>query len=384
MNLYLLEYALTSLLIKKRKSLFLFILLSVVTALFAATFMLLDTLQYRQAKALDAMPDIVVQKELGGRVVPIEERRLFSFLDIQGVKNATPRIWGHYYFANANLYLTIIGIDSVEYSSMQLLERHALDIDQNSMILSDTLSKLFEKHYYKDSFSFITPSGKKIELVQKVLLHEDPLFSTDLIIMSAKNAREILGLPEEYVSDIALFVANSSEVATIVKKIQKRFHDLRVTTKEQLQNESFTLFSVEGGFFFALFFIALLVFAMIVYDNFSNLSFMQAQEIAILKTIGWSVADIMRMRLYEALFLALFAFVSGLILALCYLFIFDAPLLKNLFGMYELVKGELHLTFHSSWMLFGTIFLAIIPLYVASILIPTWRVATLEVDEVLR
>jgi ABC-type lipoprotein release transport system permease subunit len=72
-------------------------------------------------------------------------------------------------------------------------------------------------------------------------------------------------------------------------------------------------------------------------------------------------------------------------LAFVYVFILKAPLLGEIFmheNLLDIHTFELHAHIELSYTLL--IFLLSVPVYIAATLIPSWRVATLDADEVMR
>jgi len=62
----------------------------------------------------DELPDIVVQKVIGGRQQYINIENIDKIVNIPGIKNIVPRIWGYYFFEYSNINFSVIGIDPLE------------------------------------------------------------------------------------------------------------------------------------------------------------------------------------------------------------------------------------------------------------------------------
>ena len=122
-----------------------------------------------------------------------------------------------------------------------------------------------------------------------------------------------------------------------------------------------------------------------MYDKSNGLSSEEKREIGILKAIGWRVEDILHAKFYEAFIISFFSFMIGIGLAFIYVFILKAPILGNIFSNESLLNiSNFHLLVHMKFTYILLIFLLTVPIYIAATLVPSWRVATLDADEVMR
>ena len=74
----------------------------------------------------------------------------------------------------------------------------------------------------------------------------------------------------------------------------------------------------------------------------------------------------------------------GVISALFFVYTLQAPLLKDIFIGYSRLKPAFDLSFAVDFQTLFLLFLLTVPLYIASIIIPSWRVASMNADEVMR
>ena len=144
------------------------------------------------------------------------------------------------------------------------------------------------------------------------------------------------------------------------------------------------IFDYKSGVFLALFVVSLFTFFIIIYDKASGLSSEEKREIGILKAIGWRVDDVLKEKFYEAFIISFFAYLLGLFLAFAFVYIFKAPLLQNIFTGYSELKTSFELPFVFDTQTLALVFFLSVPVYVAATIIPSWRSAVLEADEVIR
>jgi ABC-type lipoprotein release transport system permease subunit len=388
-NLYFLEYAINSLLRDRAKNIaivtiFTFLIFVVSSMLFIAS-----SIKHELSTTVDALPDITIQKLHAGRVVEIDEERVDEIVQIAGVSDALTRVWGYYYFENVGANFTIVGIDSFENQYKESLSKIASKYDSdelaNTMIVGRGVKEVLSKSYYREYFNFILPSGK-LKKMQIVGTFESDLEleSNDMIVLSKQSAREIFGLEESKATDIIVKVANPTEIPTITAKIKEIIPNSRIITQEDLHISYANIFNYQSGIFLSLFIVALLSFFMIIYDKASGLSSAQRHEIGVLKALGWRIDDILKERFYEAAIVSMLSYILGVMFALGFVYAANAPIFANLFMGYSNLKSSFELPFILDFATLTLIFLVTIPIYIGATIIPSWQVATMESDEVMR
>jgi len=386
-NVYLIEYALGSIIRQGHKSLFITIVFTFLTALLTSIFFITNSIKYELNTTVDALPQIIVQQTKASRVTEVDISITDKLLDIPGITSVNARVWGYYYFANAGVNFTLIGIDEFEEQYSDTLEGIVKkgELNSSGMYIGSGVRQIMNSSYYKDYFNFIKPDGKikKVEILGQ-FESDIELESNDMIVMSKDTLREIFGIEESKATDIVVKVANLEEVGTVALKIEQMFPNARVITNDDMKLSYENIFNYKSGIFLALFVIAIFTFFIIIYDKMSGLSSEQKREVGILKAIGWRVEDVLKEKFYESLILSLFAYILGVILALAYVYIFNAPLLRDIFIGYSDLKPTFEISFILDFQTLFLVFFLSVPIYVAATIIPSWKVATLEADDVIR
>ncbi|OHD99273.1 MAG: ABC transporter permease [Sulfurimonas sp. RIFCSPHIGHO2_12_FULL_36_9] len=386
-NIYLVEYAINSLLRQKYKTLFITLVLTALIFLLSSIFFITNSIKYELQSTVDSLPEITVQKINGGRHYDIEVSVADDILAITGVKSAVARVWGYYYFENAGVNFSVVGIDEYEEQYKNSLTNVAktLDFSASSMILGAGVKKIINENYYKEYFNFIKPDGtlKRVD-IGGVFDTDTELESNDVIVMSKESVREIFDMSENKATDIVVKVANEDEIATVALKIKLLYPDSRVITKDDLKISYQNIFDYKSGIFLALFVVSLFTFFIIIYDKLSGLSSEEKREIGVLKAIGWRVDDVLKEKFYEGFIVSFFSYMSGVILALFFVYMLRAPLLQNIFTGYSQLKTSFTLPFVFDMQTLALIFFLSVPIYIAATIIPSWRSAALEADEVIR
>lgn len=387
-NLYLIEYALGAILRQKSKNLFILFIFIFLTFLLSSVFFISNSIKYELNSTIDSLPQIIVQNVKGGKAYDINVNTLDNILAITGVQNANARVWGYYYFTQAKVNFTIVGIDNYETQYKHSFTKLAENFDKKKysyMLVGLGVKKILSKHYYKKYFNFIKPDGtiKKV-FFGGVFKADTQLESNDVIVVSKEDAREIFGLDENMATDIVISVANPKEIETVKEKIQQLYPNVRIITNKDLKSSYKNIFNYKSGIFLALFVTCLFTFFMIVYDKASGLTSEEKKEIGVLKSLGWTIDDVLKSKFYEAFIISFIAYLIGITFAFSFVYILQAPLLREIFEGYSKLKPPFELPFIFDFQTLFLVFFLSVPVYIAATIIPSWRIATLEADEVIR
>jgi len=390
-NHFMIGFAISSILRRGVKSFFTLFIFTSLIFLLSSILFISNSIKAELGFTLKSLPEITIQKLQAGRHTNIGINRIDKLLEFHGVVSAIPRTWGYYYFEKAGVNFSVVGIDSFDKQYKNSFESFVEDVDfdelskNSSMIVGVGVKKALNDNYYKDYFNFVKPDGE----LQKVTIastfkSSTSLESNDIILMPRDMVLDIFGMNENEATDIVLSVANPEEIPTIIEKIRNLYPDTRVITQNDLRVSYQNIFDYKSGMFLALFIISAFTFFMIVYDKASGLSSEEKKEIGILKAIGWKIDDILKEKFYEAFIISFLAFLSAIILALFFVYTLEAPLIKDIFIGYSRLKPTFDLPFVFDFQTVFLLFFLTIPLYLAAIIIPSWRVASMDADEVMR
>jgi len=393
MNLKLLNYAIGSILRRKGKNLILFIgllfsLTFLISSLFVATSIKSTLLSH-----IDSLPEITVQKIHGGRLEPIDLSYLDIFSELQGVALAKERVWGYYFFNHRRLEsgvnFTITGVDlyidgckdsfkNISYSYFDTLK-------DGKMVLGERAYEVIKLGYFEEFFDFLTPSGvQKRVAIGSVAKELDTLEGNGMLLVKNELAREILGIGENFATDIVLKVKNSDEIETIKKKITQNYSNLRVITKSDIRSSYNALFDFKSGFFLALFLSSAFALFLLIFEKSSGLGDMERREVGTLRAIGWRISDIIKVKFAEHTILILSSLIGAFFLSYVFVFILEAPILREIF----ISSNELTPSFPlvPNIETINIIGIAVISalIYLALVLIPIWRGAIIDPSESLK
>ncbi len=390
-NLFLFDFSILSIFRRGSKNIFIFFVFTFLIFLLSSILFISNSIKSELDTTLNALPDITVQRLQAGRAINMPLSRVDKLLAIDGVEAVIPRVWGYYYFANAGVNFSVVGIDQFEDQYRNLYAKLCDKFNfsklksDSGMLVGSGVDKILKNSFYQGYFNFVKPDGDLTKVkIDGVFKGDTKLESNDVIVMPSKRVREIFGMKNNEAVDFVIKIANPKEIPNIARKITELYPDTRVITKEDLKISYQNLFDYKGGLFLALFVISTFTFFMIIYDKASGVSSDEKREIGILKAVGWTIDDILKEKFYEAFVISFISFVTALYLSMFYVYFLNAPLLKNIFIGYSNLKPAFDLPFSFDFQTFAIIFFLTVPIYIAATIIPSWRVASMDADEVMR
>ncbi len=367
------------------------VLISVIIIfLLSSVLFISSSLQNTILGTLESQSDFTVSRVQAGKTINTPLEWVDKVLEINGISKVAPRVYGRYFFAPREESFLVVGVDFFDEQSSKELRSLVKGLDlksflsTDSMLVGEGVKTFLTEHYYKEYFSFKTPDGKfKKVKVHQTLPSQSNLIANDMIIMPIELAREIFGLGEDEVTDITFNVPNDAEWDNIIGKLHLLFYDVRVVEKREVRKAYENLYNYKGGLFLILYLVTMVTFMLILYQRYSMVYSTERKEIGILRAVGWSIKDILKLKFYETAVVVLISFVLGVILAYLYVFIWDAPLLSQIF------LGGANLPNHVEFVpvlefgLLGSIFLFYAIPFLAAVLIPAWKIAVTPPKEAM-
>ncbi|MBP7225162.1 MAG: ABC transporter permease [Aliarcobacter sp.] len=369
----------------KSKHLAIFFISILIVFLSSSILFISNTLKKEIFTTLENQSDFVIQKINSGKSQYTPISWIEDFKEISGVKNIQQRVYGQYYFMPEDAYFTIVGIDLFEEGSSKNIKEllKVLNISEflqsDSMIIGNGIKKLFDKYKYIDSYDFKLFNNDLKEIkIFKDLPQKANLVANDLIIMDINLAKEILNIKEDEATDIVLNVPNNLERANVKDQLILKHSNTRILQKENLKKEYENMFNYKGGIFLILFIVVILTFTLILYQRYSMISLGDKKEIGILKAVGWSIKDILKLKIMENFIVAFMAFIIGIILSYIFVFILNAPILKNVFIGSQNLQNDFIFNANIQIDSLITLFLFFMIPFLSAVLIPVWKVAIID------
>ena len=367
----ILEFTLSSLLRRKARHAALITIYTLLIFLLASVMFFTGSIRKEAAFVLATSPEIILQKMIAGRqdLVPLEYAR--EAIKIRGVQRVIPRLWGYYFSPATKSNYTLIVPEDFRY-------------EPGNIVIGNGIARVMEASV-GDRISLLSPEDETLTFkIAEVLSSESELISADLILISEGDFRRLFAMPEGYVTDLALSVRNPRELATIARKLSDQLPGVRPVIRDEILRTYDAVFNWRGGLMITFLGASVFAFLIFAWDRASGLSAEERREIGILKAVGWETSDILLMKFWEGAVVSLTSFLMGTVLAYVHVYFASGalfwPVLKGWSVLYPEFRLLPHLEAYSMFTLF---FLTVVP-YTIITVIPSWRSATIDPDEVMR
>lgn len=367
----ILDFTLSSLLRRKGKNVALFLVYALVVSLLGSVMFFTYALKREASLILEETPDMVVQRMALGRHELIPVRYADEIRKIRGVSSVSGRLWGYYYDPQISANYTVMVNDT-------------LGPEIGTIVIGNGVSRSLQV-FQGDFMMFKAYNGSSLDLrVADVLHQKSELVSSDLIIVSEEDFRNLFGLSKDSCTDLMVAVRNPRELVTIAAKIAKLLPDTRPIIRDEILRTYDSIFDWRSGMMVIILFSGLLAFVIFAWDKASGLSAEEKREIGILKAIGWETSDVLVMKFWEGTVISLSAFLTGVILAYAHVFFASASLFQDALKGWSVLYPDFRLTpFVSPYQIATLFFLTVAPYTVATI-VPSWRAATEDPDSIMR
>lgn len=368
---YFLDFALSSLLRRRWKNFFLLACYALVIFLVSSVVFFSNALRKESATLLDSAPELVVQRMMAGRhdLVPVTYAQ--AVMDIRGVQKAVPRLWGYYFHPASRATYTL------------MVPEADAPADGQARIGSE-VSRTWELGG-SDEIVFRTATGDilSVQVVDR-FRSDSALVTADLILVSEATFRRITGIPGGMATDLAVFIRNPAESATIAEKVARLFPETRSVLREEIQRTYATIFDWRSGYVLVIYSAAILAFLIFSLDKATGLSAEERGEIAVLKAVGWDTSDVLLLKFWEGAAVSLMAFVVGVTAAYLHVFWASAPLFEHALKGWSTLYPELNLPPTVSAYQLAVIFAFTVMPYTLITIVPSWHTAVADPDTVMR
>jgi ABC-type lipoprotein release transport system permease subunit len=383
----LLGYALAALARRRAKAFALGGGLTFAVALVAAVVFLTDALRAESDRARVALPDIVVQRLVGGRPATIALADAALLEGIPSLRGVRPRVWGYLFLPELQGNVTVIGVaagaPSLAVVKGALEAGRDLTPGAHEMVTGANLARFLGLHM-DDELGLPSPTpSPPLKLVGTFGSAVD-LYTADVILCDEADARALLATPPDRATDLALDVTNPAESRVIAKTVLARLPGTRVVERDLLARVYTLAYGRRAGIVLAAAIPALLALLVLAWDRASGLGPEERREIAILKAIGWSNADVLWSKLYESLLIGALATGLGLLVGYVWVFPLGAPGLRATLAGWSVLYPEAPLTPMVDLTQLLSIALAVLAPFVGLSIVPAWRAASLDPMESMR
>ncbi len=381
-HLRILDFALASLRRRRLKNWAIVAVYAFTVAIVASVLLLTNAIRREAAQLLVGAPELTVQRVVGGRHAPIAVDASETIKKLPGVIDVQPRYWGYTYDAVTDSTITVMGAGpgSTELEMVEgRLPEHSTECAVGAGVAAMWGAEVGGEVILVDAAT----TGVLYEVVGTFAAPSE-ILTNDLVVMTDDEAALFLGLPGGLATDLAVRIANPSEVDTIATKIKRAFPDSRPITRSEVLRTYDAVFHWRSGMMLAMLSGGLIAFAILAWDKATGLSAEERKEIGILKAVGWDTGDVLELKMWEGAVISVASLLLGLIAAMIHVFLLGAPLLTPVLRGWSVLFPDLRPTPHvDPYLLFAIAFLTVVP-YVAATVAPSWKAATTDPDTVVR
>lgn len=358
--------------------------------LLASILFISSSIRFSLEGTLKVQPDFVVSRTQGGTAISTPVAWGDELLETYGISKVTPRVYGRYFFAPKDKYFLIVGVDFLDEQSHGHLQELIENIDIRSffkgkqMLVGEGVQSYLNDHFYNDAYNFLTPKGAFVNVnIFQTLPKQSKLIANDMMIMPIDLARQILGYTEDEASDLTLTVPNPDEWEFMTAKLSSFHYDLHVVNKNDVRKSYENLYNYKGGIFLILYLIVLSTFALLLYQRYSLVYSSEKRNIGLLRALGWSINDVLKLKFMETFIVLFISFIVGVFIAYIYVFVFSAPLLKEVFLGGQNLQNTLSFVPVIDFSVLSSIFLIYAVPFIAAVLIPVWKISVTNPKEAM-
>ena len=383
--LYFADYSCRAYLRKPFKNISLTLFLAIIVFIFSGLEFTEKAYFHEAERELFYQPDLIIQRVVAGRQMPISGRYIRWISNIPGVSDAYGRIWGYYFDTYTGVNFTVVGDKGDLVDNWNLIVKNfSGGLGEDEALVGEGVLKV--RHLkVGDYLNLYNWKGEPVTLkIKGSFVSDVSLWTYDLIVVKESTARKLFGMKKGEFWDIAVWIPNELEVANIGEKIIARIPGTRLIAKKQLRRTFAAAFGFRGGVLMLFASFALLAFIIVTYEKASGLSREEQYEIAVLKAVGWLTKDVIWIKMFENLLISLTGYIIGIVASYYHVFVFGSPLFKRLLAGWSVIYPPHPLPAHLDLgKVLGFMFFTVVPFIVASI-IPVWRSAIIDPEEIFR
>ncbi len=371
---YLADFTLAALARRRVKNTGLIVIYSIIVFVLASAMMFSAALRHEAGTVLAKSPELIVQQLVMGRHEMIPGSEIEKLAGIRGVAAVKGRLWGYFYDSVNGANYTFMVPDDDSY-----------DLQPGEAILGEGIGKARDFTWDTAPLFVTSLAGKMVKFtVRETFADDSALLTADLVLISEADFRSFFDLPPDVYTDIGVSIRNEREIGTIVQKAQLVMPNARFVTRSDIERTYQRLFDWREGLMTALAAAGVLAFAIFAAEKASGLSAEEAREIGILKAIGWDTGDVIAMKLWEGGLISFGAFLAGTVFAYIHVFSFQAGLFEPILKGWAVIYPDFALAPYIDGLQLATLFAITVIPYTAATLVPIWRAATADPDQVMR
>ena len=282
--------------------------LAALIAIAGGALLLTQALSETSIRLLKEAPSLVVRRLSSGGWAPLPvAESLEAASSVTGVTEAAPRIWG--VVNGPETPVTVIGVDTPAREASPQQDILPLPRKGEAVVGPGVFSEVPQP-------SVRLNGQRSLEFkVTGMLAPQTGMAAHDLVLLDKDDARQLLGLPPGFASDLAIDVFHDEEESAIVPDLVEAFPwPVRVTTRSDAIGMVSAGLAQRGGIAMMMLLPATLALALLM-AGASRDRPGRRSEIALLKALGWTTTDLVRHHMFRMLLICLPAGMLGMLIA---------------------------------------------------------------------
>ena len=387
--LNLMEHALVFLTRRWRYHVFFLLVLTTVVFLASSIVLLEKSLSRETESVLDLTPDITVTQYTLGRQVPIEKNRKADIMAVPGVDTVTARTWAYYQDPYSGALFTVWAVtprqlsETLSFSPVFSKGGFWPMASRGKVTCGEGVSKALMLNGRKN-FALRDAAGQLVNFeVSGVFKATASLIASDLIFMDILDFYDFFRLLPTYATDLAVKVANPAETPVIARKIQNRYPDCRIILREQVRQTYAAVLSHRAGLLLHAWSSCVITFLILLWFKGTWPGAAEIRAIGLQKAVGWSSADVMTTKLFEAGLISSMAVLFGYGAAYGHLFWLNAPLFKPAMYGWAMLYPDFPLYPAAIYTSLFLVFMVTVLPYTGVTVMAAWKATAMDPAELL-
>ena len=351
--------------------------LAAVVVVVGAPLLLHQGLASASEAALARAPSLVVRRVEGGGFAPVSDldAAVAAARSVRGVVEARARRWG--VVAGPSGAVTVVGVDGP--AARRLAEAGLEAPGGGAAVVGRAVGAAPGA-----PLRLAGADGPVTLRVEARVQEASDLVSHDLALVGWSEAGRLLGLDEGGASDLALWVHAPAEAEAIRGELSRAMPwPVRITTRDEARRAQLASAGRRAGGVAAAAVPTVLALALLMVVAGGGLGREGRREVALLKLLGWTTAEVARLRLYQAVAVGVPAVAAGAAVAWAAVVWPGAPAVVGAALGWSGVPPELGLGGHEALGALAAVAGIVLAPWAAASIAPALRLASTDPAELL-
>lgn len=290
-----------------------------------ASLMLTSAVREESLRALDLAPDVTLTRLRGGSPRPVDASASARLRAVPGVLRVTPRVWGGVPVEGSPLVITVVAAEAPLPPGPPLWRGRAPTRGERGwVVLGASLARVFDLH----AGDALSVGGTSLRVLG-VFRDEVAPRTADVALCAPADARALLGLDDGEATDLAVELRSPADRPAVLRAAAAHLPDARALTRDDQRRAVALTWGRRGGVALLALLPALLAVLALSLQRAASADPRARRELAVLRALGWSVAEVTRVDALANLLPSVVAAGVGALGAYVFVFPMGAPGLRE-------------------------------------------------------